>query len=318
MLLRKRPKPLPLRKLEVLIPRTPSYFSCLPDMQQDLAKRMTGYIGEKRVDYHLRSLAKKYTILHDVHLKLPYGNSIQIDSLILTPYAIFIIEIKNYKGTITFDTLLKQLIRNDGEKETGFKYPITQAENHQLHLENWLHDHHFANVPIRYFLAIADPGTIIKVEGDKQGIAKVVTHAEHLPQRILEIDAAYAQSNSANLPVKKISDAILSECEEFDIDILGKYGMTKERILPGVGCPECGVLAMERQYANWKCRRCGKLSKDAHTRALDVYFLLISDKVTNRECMWFLKINSRHLASRILKSYNLTYFQKGKYWTKKR
>ncbi|MEN1968845.1 nuclease-related domain-containing protein [Lentibacillus sp. N15] len=136
MLLRKRPKPLPLQKMEALIPRMPPHFKQLPIMQADLASRVTGYIGERKVDYQLRSLTRKYTILHDVYLELPYGNSVQIDSLILTPNAIFIIESKNYKGTITFDTVLKQLIRDDGEKETGFKYPITQAENHRIHFEN--------------------------------------------------------------------------------------------------------------------------------------------------------------------------------------
>ncbi|MEN1968830.1 nuclease-related domain-containing protein [Lentibacillus sp. N15] len=314
MLLRKRSKPIPLLKLEVLIPRMPLYFKQLPIMQADLASRVTGYIGERKVDYQLRSLTRKYTILHDVYLELPYGNSVQIDSLILTPNAIFIIESKNYKGTITFDTVLKQLIRDDGEKETGFKYPITQAENHRIHLENWLHDHHFSNIPIYYFIAIAEPSTIVKVEGDKQAIAKAVVHAEYLPQRILEMDSACSRHNRGGLPVQKIANAILRECGEFDVDIMGQYGVTPEIVLPGVRCPECGHLGMERTHSNWYCPKCKTCSPHAHRQALATYLLLIRPWITNSECMRFLKIQSRNVATRLMKDTGLINDRQHRRW----
>lgn len=314
MLLRQRHKPRPLQKLEVMTSRLPSHFKHLPTMQADLAQRISGYLGEKKVDYHLGPITRKYTVLHDVYLELPYGNSVQIDTLIITPYAIFIIEIKNYKGTIIFDTLLGQLIRDDGEKETGFKYPITQAGNHQLQLENWLHDHHFPNVPIHYFIAIADPSTIVKAEGDKQAIAKVVTHAAHLPQRILDIDAVYAQNNSGKLPVKKMSNAILRECGEFDIDMMGKYGVTSDMILPGVCCSGCGRLGMERIYYNWYCPKCKTRSRYAHRQTITVYLLLIQPWITNSECMRFLKFASKNVATRLMKDSGLIYDRQHRRW----
>src|SRR5699024_487340 len=192
------------------------------------------------------------------------GNSFQIDTLILTPHAIFIVESKNYRRTITFDTILRQLTHDVGEVERGYRYPITQVESQKLALENWLHGHQVANIPIHYFVAIADPSTIIRVEGDKQAIANVVMHGEHVPGKLLEIDAAYAkQQNGLRVPVRKICDAILKECVDFDIDILGKYRITPEKILPGVCCPACERLGMERLHSRWECRKCGEKSKNA-------------------------------------------------------
>lgn len=50
-------------------------------------------------------------------------------------------------GTITFNTILKQFTRIDGKTETGYRYPITQAETKPLHLMNWLQEH---NIHGRY------------------------------------------------------------------------------------------------------------------------------------------------------------------------
>ncbi|WP_407058295.1 nuclease-related domain-containing protein [Tigheibacillus jepli] len=72
----------------------------------------------------------------------------QIDNLIITPHAIYIIEVKNFNGTITFDTVLNQFIRDDGRKEGGFHHPITQVELQASRLERWLEENNFPIVPI--------------------------------------------------------------------------------------------------------------------------------------------------------------------------
>ena len=54
MILKPRKKPLPLQKLEAVIPRLEPNHRKLPNMKEDLAIRMKGYIGEKKVDYTLK------------------------------------------------------------------------------------------------------------------------------------------------------------------------------------------------------------------------------------------------------------------------
>ena len=133
MLIKKRNKPLPLQKLDALISRLHPNHPNLENIKKDAAIRYKGYIGEQKVDYHLERLTLPNTIAHDIYIKTEQQN-FQIDTLILTQRAIYIIEIKNYTGTITFDTNLQQFIRKHDTKEEGFHDPITQAEmtQHQL------------------------------------------------------------------------------------------------------------------------------------------------------------------------------------------
>ena len=58
-----------------------------------------GKAGEKRVARKLDWLPKEYIILNDIMLPTQYGTT-QIDHIVVSPYGIFVIETKNYKGWI--------------------------------------------------------------------------------------------------------------------------------------------------------------------------------------------------------------------------
>ncbi|WP_256816646.1 nuclease-related domain-containing protein [Cytobacillus sp. Bac17] len=61
-----------------------------------------GELGEYKIDIQLDQLPKSYRYMSDI--MIPNPNSItgfsQIDHIIISPYAIFVIETKNYTGTI--------------------------------------------------------------------------------------------------------------------------------------------------------------------------------------------------------------------------
>src|SRR5690625_3796340 len=111
-----RPKPIRLQKLEAIFPRINSTHPKYTEMEKELAKRMRGYIGEKQVDYHLESLSHKAIILPSVNLQYS-GRNFEMDHFLATPHAVYIIDTKNFVGTITFDTVYKQLIRDDRSEE---------------------------------------------------------------------------------------------------------------------------------------------------------------------------------------------------------
>ena len=58
-----------------------------------------GKFGEKRVARKLDWLSKEYLTLNDILLPTSYGTT-QIDHIVVSPYGIFVIETKNYKGWI--------------------------------------------------------------------------------------------------------------------------------------------------------------------------------------------------------------------------
>ncbi|MCM3163272.1 nuclease-related domain-containing protein [Metabacillus litoralis] len=61
-----------------------------------------GEIGEYKIDIQLAQLPKEYRHLTDIMIKNVKAKSgySQIDHIVITPYGIFVIETKNYQGTI--------------------------------------------------------------------------------------------------------------------------------------------------------------------------------------------------------------------------
>ncbi|SDQ16246.1 nuclease-related domain-containing protein [Virgibacillus salinus] len=310
-----RTKPRPLQKLDAAIPRLSPHFQQLPAMKEDAAIQQKGFSGESKVDYYLDYLATNYTILQDVYLRVN-GKNVQIDSLVLSQQAIYIVDSKNYNDTITFDSTLKQMTRSDGKVDKGFEYPITQVQNQQFHLQNWLSQHNLPSIPIYYFVAISEPSTIIKVNGDTEAIGKVVAHAARIPSMVMEKEKQITEQSVNKIQDGKVGKIILNACNVFDMDINKKFSIKKMDLSPGVICPECGLLGMERVYGGWRCRRCEMFSKNAHLNAISDYLLLVKPYITNRECMRFLKLNSRNGATRLLSKSGLIYIEKGRYWVK--
>lgn len=126
MIIKRRSKPLVLRKLEAAIPRLPQNFPRLQEMKEEISIRFKGYIGEQKVDYQLEQLPRKFTVLHDVYLKSHGCKKFQIDSQVISNNALYIIVVKNLNSTITFNTILNQFTRTDGNKEEGF---VTKTPN---------------------------------------------------------------------------------------------------------------------------------------------------------------------------------------------
>lgn len=301
-----------LQKLEAVIPRISTDFARLPDLEYEMAREMKGYIGERKVDYFLDPLAGKCSILRGVCLNVQ-GKKFQIDTLVITENAIYIVEIKNFNGTITFDSILNQFTRDDGEKEIGYRHPITQAELQQMCLENWLHERNYKNIPIHFFIAISDPATVIKVTGDAQSISRVVAHGEHIPRKILDKEK---EIGKGVLQHHHIGEAILRECEEHDFDVLRKFGVKPSDITPGVRCPGCGFIGMGRRNGKWYCLKCKMTSRHAQSKALSDFLLLIKPSISNKECKQFLQVNSRAAVTRMLQQSNLIYQIKYKRWCK--
>ena len=61
--------------------------------------KIKGRIGEKRVSSVLSTLPEGYYPFDNIHLR-EGGRSTQIDHVVVSPYGIFVIETKNYKGWI--------------------------------------------------------------------------------------------------------------------------------------------------------------------------------------------------------------------------
>ncbi|WP_404455601.1 NERD domain-containing protein [Virgibacillus necropolis] len=316
MIIKKRTTPVEIPVLEALKRRLSPRRKIYPKLEEDFAYSQKGFDGEKAVDRFTAALLKNnLTILHDVYLHNK-GSSFQIDTLIIGPHCIFVVEIKNYTGTVTFNFILKQFTREHNGKITGFRNPIIQATTNTLLLTEWLSDHTIMDIPIYPLVVISEPSTILKVIPAEKDISDVVMHGEYMPQQVMKMNQELEGNRHGHLH-QKIGALILGECGTFDFDYRREYVIDHQKILSGVQCPGCGKLGMERKQKNWHCNKCGEKDKDAYIKAISDYLLLIKPSITNTECMKFLKVDSRHIVTRLLKSSGLIYDGKYKRWSRK-
>lgn len=314
MIIKKRSKPRLLEKFEILHARlstqSPHYHAV--NYRKESCEK--GYKGELEVDYYLNILASENTILQDVCLRTN-GQTFQIDNLIISPKAIYLIEAKNHSGTITFSTDPDQFTQSRGEIETGYNHPITQVKLQKLKLQNWLKDNNFPAIPIYPFIAISNPSTKIEVNGDREKIAKLVAHGDQVPWLIMNLEEGL--HSKQNFQHQKIGHEILRNCFDFDKNIYKDLPIQPREILNGIRCINCNYLGMQKQGWTWICHKCNSSNKLAPQYSVHDYLLLRKPWVTNGECKSFLKIESRYNVRRILeKTPYLKYIPAMRRWEK--
>jgi hypothetical protein len=247
-------------------------------------------------------------ILHDI--RLPFSeNFFQIDTLLITPNFIYIVEVKNIAGILFFDPPFKQLIRKNEAKEEGFLDPISQVKRQMHQFKRWLEKHNFSVPPIEHMVAVSKSSTIIKA--DKEYIRHVqqkVIHAEQLLDKYQSFQQTYLKKVLDSKMIKKICKLILKQHQPENINILSYYQLCQDSILTGVQCPSCYTFPMKKVFSKWICQQCHGSSKDAHIQALDDYFLLLSPTISNSQCCQFLHLppnfNPYRLLSKLQLSHN--------------
>lgn len=85
------------------------------------------------------------------------------------------------------------------------------------------------------------------------------------------------------------------------------------RLRKGVLCEKCQFQnIMYYHFGMWICSQCGDKSKDAINLALHQYRILISNRITNRELRDFVGIESKAVASKLLKRLKLEQLGSGR------
>ncbi|MCM3411650.1 nuclease-related domain-containing protein [Metabacillus litoralis] len=307
MIVKKREIPLIILKLQALLERIRPGHIKVPEIKNDLSKRLAGYKGEKAVDYQLSFLPEdNFYILNDIRLN-ESDRFFQMDSLLLNKYYMIKLEIKNIAGTIYFDSNFHQLIRELDGKETAFQDPIVQSLQHEKQLKRWLKKNMFSNIPIHSLVVISNSNTLIRTSPhDNKILSNMVVNANYLPTKLQQIHNKYKKEIISEKEIKKIIRQLKKGHQELDQPILKKFNIRKGDILNGVICPSCSFLSMERLYGTWLCPKCQHKDKNAHLKAIKDYKLLYGSEITNQHMRDFLCINSSALATRLLKSLDVS------------
>lgn len=124
----------------------------------------------------------------------------------------------------------------------------------------------------------------------------------------------HLEKNKETATMATIKNLILSHlrnrtpfplCQYYQIDV--------SALRRGVYCENCGEFGMKKLKIGWHCQMCQNRCRDAHIQALKDYYMLVGEKITNRECRDFLMIESEHIAKRILQKLQLPRSGSNKY-----
>ncbi|MBE4907367.1 NERD domain-containing protein [Bacillus luteolus] len=155
-------KSIHLEKLEALVRRVDQNHPSRSQIEADYAKRLSGFRGEQSLEYHLSFLPdEEFYLLYNLRLS-ENNRFFQIDTLLIYPSVIIVLEAKNFRSMLTFDQKGKQLIQTIEETEKGYPCPLIQVSRHKLQLHNWLNSFNFKNIPIETIVVITNPSTILK------------------------------------------------------------------------------------------------------------------------------------------------------------
>lgn len=146
--------------------------------RKSIKASLKGKIGERKVNNELANLPEEYEVLENVTLRTARGTT-QIDHIVVSKYAIFAIETKNYRGQIYGSDYMdewKQIIRTDVrfKRRTGrskaythitkntFYNPVKQAHGHVIALQKFLEDYpKLPIIPIVVFIGRVNIETIV-------------------------------------------------------------------------------------------------------------------------------------------------------------
>ncbi|WP_404444274.1 NERD domain-containing protein [Sutcliffiella horikoshii] len=268
---------------------------------------MAGYKGELSIQYHLSFLDEhKYYIFHTLRLQSSTNYIFQMDVLILTSKYFLIIEIKNIIGQVTFENHFAQFIRTLNGIEEGFYNPLDQVKKQKLRLDSFIENQKIKRPPVKSLVCFTNPQTIIRSDSRVKA-SQSIMHAHNLFSKLEELNQQFDSSIFPEKELLKISRKLLKKhCEE-DVNILERYGITRNEIIKGVQCPGCSNISMNRQSGSWFCKICNLKSKGAHITTLEDYRLLFGPNITHQELNEFIGLATNSTTSKIIYSLGLTH-----------
>ena len=124
--------------------------------------KLIGLKSETRINNDIKTWAKQTKNLFLASSLFRYDNNkvFEVDSILLTPQALFVIEIKSIKGIIEGDGQLTHWKKKLGDKEFKISNPIIQNEKHIEHILKMIN----VKIPTVSFIIFSDRSDQLIIE----------------------------------------------------------------------------------------------------------------------------------------------------------
>lgn len=221
-----------------------------------------GWFGEKTVAWYLRRLPpEEYTVLNDVILPTESGTT-QIDHIVISPYGVFVIETKNYKGWILGGEKSTQWTQNIYGRKSNFMNPLRQNFAHTKAVEALLLQ--FPSLPVIPIVAFSPECDLkVKTEGHVVYFHRVLAVIRNYTNRAV-------QSDDVATVVHLLQDANIRSAvtKKEHVTSASAKKTAFESITAGDTCPRCGSSIVLRNGKNGSFLGCSNYPKCRFTKAL--------------------------------------------------
>ena len=201
-----------------------------------------GKIAEKMVHHKLMQLPEEYHVIDNV-LFMSNGRSTQIDHIVVSPYAVFVIETKGYKGWIFGGENTEYWMQSIYGHKSTFYSPLLQNDGHIRFLKFLLKDlGNIPFVPIVVFNNEAD----LKVNVNNH----IVVNRYCLKDAILQYKETVINLELKTKIISRIEASSRTQekraMREHKYNARSKQYDIRNMIQHGV-CPRCGGMLVERR-----------------------------------------------------------------------
>lgn len=230
-----------------------------------------GKTGEKRVAKRLGRLSDEYIVLNDIMIPTKYGTT-QIDHVVVSPYGVFVIETKNYKGWIfghenseewKQSLLGKKRWYGWSSQQHMFRNPIRQNNSHTRAIKHLLAaEGDFKIIPIVVFSDNAD----LRITTPNH----IVINRCNLRQAIRQFDTPCLTDRQIKIIVHKLSSNNITEesARERHAQSVQQLQFHKQELASKGICPRCNSRLVERNGKFGRFIGCSNYPKCDYTRKI--------------------------------------------------
>lgn len=205
-------------------------------IEQDMKLLSSGIYGEDQILFELKNSHMPMYVLHDLYLE-DEGLTAQIDFLIITEKANFVVECKNLIGNIEINNngdFIRTINYGKAYKKEGIYSPITQNRRHielikQIRgrtksnfLTKALFEKYFYSM-YQGIVVLANPKTVLNDKFAKKEVKQQVIRVDRLVEHIRQVNAHSKDEPSSDKQMAELAEFFLSVHKENPTDYLAKY-----------------------------------------------------------------------------------------------
>lgn len=297
-----RPEPAEMAATTELLLRLPdTHFRDQQYYVQQLLAIEAGYRGECKLDRMLEMLPlpSLHKVFANYHTKSKVGFHYQIDTLIVTSRYILVIEVKNIRGHIRFESNPDRLLRTFEEQTDELRCPLSQTERNTDFIKKQVHK--FApNLPVIPIIVFTHATCRIRTTQHRIQLLyrrQLETFVERLNQKPSLLDKKQFQ---------QLSRLFTSTDKNFlPESLLSRSGMQPDVLRKGIFCSTCrGDMLLTKTY--YTCATCGSIDTSALKRSITGLFGIVGPHLSVRNIKNHLNISQKDRVTRVLRSLTLT------------